>query len=181
MENVTSVTTNFTRQLMSPTGLLIILLIALLAVILTGFVNSKVDGVSNEKITVGTGAVGAGTSTANEITWEQPKNTVITSIKIVCTTAAAVAEGDIGYKVGTTSGGVNVVAAVTDGILDGGTAVPAGATYNLTLVGTTASDAAPATSTAYTTVKRTLYFGTTHTTTATAVGAFKWLVEYQAV
>jgi uncharacterized membrane protein len=58
MENVTSVTTNFTRQLMSPTGLLIILLIALLAVILTGFVNSKVDGVSNEKITVGTGAVG---------------------------------------------------------------------------------------------------------------------------
>jgi hypothetical protein len=182
MENVTSVTTNFTRQLMSPTGLLIILLIALLAVILTGFVNSKVDGVSNEKITVGTGAVGAGTSTANEITWEQPKMTILKSITLVCTTAAAVGSGDIGYKVGTASGGAQIVAAIADDILDGGTAVPKGAVYSTALLGaTTAGDAAPAANVNFTEVKRTLYFQITHTTAATAVGAFKWLVEYQAV
>lgn len=181
MESVTSVTTNFTRQLMSPTGLLIILLIALLAVVLTGFVNSKVDGVSNEKITIGTGAVGAGTSTANEITWVQPKMTILKSITLVCMTAAAVAEGDVGVKVGTASGGAQIVAAATDLILDGGTAVPYGATYSATLVGTVASDAAPAANPSFTDVKRTLYFQITHTTAASAVGAFKWLVEYQAV
>lgn len=182
MESVTSVTTNFTRQLMSPTGLLIILLIALLAVVLTGFVNSKVDGVSNEKITVGTGAVGAGASTANEITWVQPKMTILKSITLVCTTAAVVATGDIGYKVGTASGGAQIVAAITDQLLDGGTDVPKGAVYSATLVGaTTASDPAPAANVNFTDVKRTLYFQITHTTAASAVGAFKWVVEYQAV
>ena len=186
MESVTSVTTNFTRQLMSPTGLLIILLIALLAVVLTGFVNSKVDGVSNEKITIGTGAVGAGTSTPNEITWVQPKMTILKSITLVCTTEAVVANatdtGNIGYKVGTASGGAQIVAAIADQILDGGTTVPKGAVYSLTLVGaTTAGDAAPAANVNFTDVKRTLYFQITHATAASAVGAFKWLVEYQAV
>lgn len=169
------------KQLMNPTFFLVLIGLVLLSLILTSLVNSKVDGVSNEKISIGKGRTGAGATTANEITWVQPKNTVITNIRLVCTTAAAVATGDIGYKVGTTTGGVDVVAAVTDGILDGGTAVPAGATYDLTLVGTTASDAAPAANPSYTTVKRTLYFGITHTTTATDQGYYSWLVEYQAV
>lgn len=181
MENVTAVTTNFTRQLMSPTGLLIILLIAFLAIILTGFVNSKVDGVSNEKITVGTGAVGASTSTANEITWVQPKMTILKSITLVCTTAAVVATGDIGYKVGTASGGAQIVAAITDQILDGGTGVPKGAVYHATLLGATIKSDEPAADVNFTDVKRTLYFQITHTTAASAVGAFKWVVEYQAV
>ena len=169
------------RQLMNPTFFLVLIGLVLLSLILASLVNSKVDGVSNEKITIGTGRTGAGASTANEITWSQPKNTVIKSITIVATTAAAVSTGDIGYKVGTTTGGVDVVAAATDGILDGGTAVPAGATYNLALVGTVASDPTPAANPSYTAVKRTLYFGITHTTTASDQGYYKWLVEYQAV
>jgi len=182
MDTVTSVTNNVTRQLAGPMGVLFVLMLALLAIVLTGFVNTKVDGVSNEKITVGVGKVGASTNTANEVTWVQPKMTLLKSITLVCTTAAVVATGDIGYKVGTASGGAQIVAAITDQLLDGGTDVPKGAVYSATLVGATvASDPAPAANVNFTDVKRTLYFQITHTTAATDVGAFKWVVEYQAV
>ena len=42
--------------------------------------------------------------------------------------------GDIGFKVGTATGGAQLVAAAPDQILDGGTTVPAAAGYNLTLL-----------------------------------------------
>ena len=46
----------------------------------------------------------------------------ITSIDIVCTSAPTLTgAGDIGYKVGTATGGAQLVAAITDQILDGGT------------------------------------------------------------
>jgi len=169
------------KQLMNPTFFLLLIGLVLLSLILASLVNSKVDGVSNEKITIGTGRTGAGASTANEITWVQPKMTVLKSITLVATSAAAVSSGDIGYKVGTTTGGVDIVAALTDGILDGGTVVPVGATYNLLLVTTTPRDTSPAANAGFTAVKRTLYFDITHTTTASNQGYFKWLVEYQAV
>ena len=170
------------KQLMNPTFFLVLIGLVLLSLILTSLVNSKVDGVSNEKISIGKGRTGAGATTANEITWVQPKNTILTNIRLVCTSAVAVASGDIGVRVGTTTGGGEIVAAGTaDQILDAGTVVPVGATYDLTLVATAAGDAAPAANPSYTTVKRTLYFGITHTTTATDQGYFSWLVEYQAV
>ena len=113
--------------------------------------------------------------------FSQPANTVIKSISILCVTAATVATGDIGFEVGTTSSGAQIVASITDEILDGGTDVPAGAYYNTTLINTTASDAAPAASPLYASTARTIYLNITNTTTPTARGSFKWIIEYSQV
>jgi hypothetical protein len=51
----------------------------------------------------------------------QPANTIITNIKIFCDTAPVIGTGDIGYEVGTSSSGAQIVAAIADEILDGGT------------------------------------------------------------
>ena len=59
--------------------------------------------------------------------WVQPANSIITNCYIVCTDAVAVASGDIGYDVGTTAHGEQLIAAQADEILDGGTDVAVGA------------------------------------------------------
>ena len=114
-------------------------------------------------------------------TFAQPANTVITKISIVCVTAPTVATGDIGFEVGTSSSGAQIVATAADEILDGGTSVPAGAFYNTTLLNTTASDAAPAASPLYASAARDIYLNITNTTTPSARGAFKWIIEYKQV
>jgi hypothetical protein len=111
----------------------------------------------------------------------QPANTVITKISIVCVTAPTVATGDIGFEVGTSSSGAQIVATAADEILDGGTSVPAGAFYNTTLLNTTASDAAPAASPLYASAARDIYLNITNTTTPTVRGSFKWFIEYSQV
>ena len=89
----------------------------------------------------------ASTAGTTEVKFSQPDNSVITSIDIICTSAPTLTgAGDIGFKVGTATGGAQLVTAITDQILDGGTTVPAGAGYNLTLNNTTVSDATPAAS-----------------------------------
>ena len=115
-------------------------------------------------------------------TFAQPANTVITKISIVCVTAPTVATGDIGFEVGTSSSGAQIVATVADEILDGGTTVAAGALYNATLItGTVASDPAPAASPLYASAARDIYLNITNTTTPTARGSFKWFIEYSQV
>jgi hypothetical protein len=114
-------------------------------------------------------------------TFSQPANTVITRISILCVTTATVASGDIGIEVGTTSSGAQIVATAADEILDGGTSVPAGAYYNTTLLNTTASDAAPAASPLYASAARDIYLNITNTTTPSARGSFKWIIEYSQV
>lgn len=113
--------------------------------------------------------------------FSQPANTVIKSISILCVTTATVASGDIGIEVGTTSSGAQIVATAADEILDLGTSVPAGAYYNTTLLNTTASDAAPAASPLYASAARTIYLNITNTTTPTARGSFRWIIEYSQV
>ena len=122
------------------------------------------------------------TAGTNEVTFAQPARSVITSIQLVCTSAPTVASGDIGYKVGTATGGAQLVAASTDEILDGGTTVAEGAHYTLTLLDTTASDAAPALSPRVNTAinsTRNIFLQTTNTTTASAQGLFTWIVAYK--
>ena len=114
-------------------------------------------------------------------TFAQPANTVITKISVLCVTAATVATGDIGIEVGTSSSGSQIVATAADEILDGGTSVPAGAFYNTTLLNTTASDAAPAASPLYASAARDIYLNITNTTTPSARGSFRWLIEYSQV
>jgi len=59
--------------------------------------------------------------------WKQPANSILTSCYIVCTDAVTIVSGDIGYDVGTTAHGEQLIAAVADEILDGGTDVAIGA------------------------------------------------------
>jgi hypothetical protein len=156
----------------------------LLALLFIALVNSKVDAKINETVTVGSVSI-VGTTTESQVVWKQPKNTILTSIQIVCTSVITVlnpsTDGDIGYKVGTASGGAQIVAADTNDILDGGTTVPAGASYNLTLLTTAGGNASPALSPQYASAERNVYFSITHTTAATAAGNLKFVVQYKAV
>ncbi len=124
-------------------------------------------------------AAAAGTT---EVEFSQPNNSVITSIDIVCTSAPTLTgAGDIGYKVGTATGGAQLVAAITDQILDGGTTVPAGAGYNLTLLNTTVSDATPAASPAVNVsgAARSIFLQITNTVNASASGNFRFIINVQ--
>ena len=113
--------------------------------------------------------------------FSQPANTVIKSISLLCVTTATVASGNIGYEVGTTSSGAQIVATDANDVLATGTSVPAGAYYNTTLLNTTAGDAAPAASPLYASAARTIYLNITNTTTPTARGSFRWIIEYSQV
>jgi hypothetical protein len=114
-------------------------------------------------------------------TFAQPANTVITKISLLCVTTATVASGNIGFEVGTTSSGAEIVATDANDVLAAGTSVPAGAYYNTTLLNTTAQSASPAASPLYASAARTIYLNITNTTTASARGSFKWIIEYSQV
>ena len=108
----------------------------------------------------------------------QPANTVITAIKIVCITAPVIGSGDIGFEVGTSSSGAQIVAAITDHILDGGTTVVVGNVVDCTLVGTTHSGTTAPVSPQYTGSERTIYCNITNTVDATTAGSFTFIIEY---
>ena len=114
-------------------------------------------------------------------TFSQPANTVIVSIAILCVTTATVTSGNIGFEVGTTSSGAEIVATDANDILAAGTSVPAGAFYNTTLLNTTAQSASPAASPLYASAARTIYLNITNTTTPSARGSFKWIIQYKQV
>ena len=117
-----------------------------------------------------------------EVTYAQPARSIITSIQLVCTSSPTVASGDIGFKVGTATGGAQLVAAATDQILDGGTTVAEGAHYSTTLLDTTGSDAAPAVSPRVNTSinsTRDIFLQITNTTTASDQGLFTWIIAYK--
>ena len=61
------------------------------------------------------------------VTVTQPAGTILTDVKILCTEAAVVASGNIGYRIGTTPNGTELVVGQTNEILDTGTAVALGA------------------------------------------------------
>ena len=108
----------------------------------------------------------------------QPANTVITAIKIVCITAPVIGSGDIGLEVGTSSSGAQIVAAITDHILDGGTTVVVGNVVDCTLVGTTHSGTTAPVSPQYAGSERTVYCNITNTVDATTAGSFTFIIEY---
>ena len=127
-------------------------------------------------------AVVKATAGTTEVEFSQPNNSVITSIDLICTSAPTLTgAGDIGYKVGTATGGAQLVAAITDQILDGGTTVPAGAGYNLTLLNTTGSDASPAASPAANVsgAARSVFLQITNTVNASASGNFRFIINVQ--
>jgi hypothetical protein len=108
----------------------------------------------------------------------QPANTIITDIKIFCATAPVIGTGDIGYEVGTSSSGAQIVAAVTDEILDGGTTVVLNNVTTTTLVAQTQSGTTAPASVQYTSAERTIYCNITNTVDATTAGSFTFIIEY---
>jgi len=108
----------------------------------------------------------------------QPANTIITNIKIFCDTSPVIGTGDIGYEVGTSSSGAQIVAAIADEILDGGTTVVIGNVTTTTLVATTQNAATAPVSPQYTSAERTIYCNITNTVDATTAGSFTFIVEY---
>ena len=111
----------------------------------------------------------------------QPANTIITDIKIFCVTAPVIGSGDIGYEVGTSSSGAQIVAAITDEILDGGTTVVVGNVTTTTLVATTQNAATAPVSAQYTSAERTIFCNITNTQDATTQGSFTFIIEYVQV
>ena len=111
----------------------------------------------------------------------QPANTVITDIKIFCVTAPVIGTGDIGYEVGTSSSGAQIVAAITDEILDGGTTVVVGNVTTTTLVATTQSATTAPVSAQYASAERTIFCNITNTVDATTAGSFTFIIEYVQV
>jgi len=108
----------------------------------------------------------------------QPANTILTKISIVCITAPVIGTGDIGFEVGTSSSGAQLVAAITDQILDGGTTVVVGNVVNLTLVAQTESGTTAPASVQYTSSERTVYCNITNTVDSTTAGSFTFVIEY---
>ena len=123
----------------------------------------------------------ASTAGTTEVTFSQPDNTIITSIQIVVTSAPTITSGDVGFKVGTATGGAQLVAAAADDIIDGGTTAPAGAHYTCTLLDTTASAASPAASPRVNVsgAARNIFCQITSTTNASAVGALTFVIAYK--
>jgi hypothetical protein len=88
--------------------------------------------VSSRRVIVSDALV-SNTETITEIT--QPANSVIDGVFFrVLETMTIDSADDIGIEVGTSSSGAEVVATIADGILDGGTSVPAGTIYSLTVL-----------------------------------------------
>ena len=144
----------------------------------TGAVTTRVvlgKGVGHASgVTVNTSAGDSGA--IGEFT--QPANTIITAIKIVCITAPVIGSGDIGLEVGTSSSGAQIVAAITDHILDGGTTVVVGNVVDCTLIGTTHSGTTAPVSPQYAGSERTIYCNITNTVDATTAGSFTFIIEY---
>ena len=123
----------------------------------------------------------AGAGATLEATFSQPANTIITAISIFCETSPVVASGDIGFKVGNATGGAQLVAAATDGILDGGTTIVVGHVRPLTLVAVAAKTATAAVDLHYTSSARNVFLQVSHTTASTTIGAFKFIIEYDQI
>ena len=138
-----------------------------------------------------------GTAGDVEVEVTQPAGTILTDVKILCTEVAAIASGDIGYRIGIASDGQELVAEQTDEILDGGTAVALGAITYPGMALTAAGDAAAInaairsgfvhdvqddtthiTDVCYTASERTIYCRIQTTGDATS-GKFCFIFEYE--
>ena len=114
-------------------------------------------------------------------TFVQPANTIITDIKIFCVTAPVIGSGDIGYEVGTSSSGAQIVATQADEILDAGTTVVVGNVTLTALVLQTQDGATAPASVQYSAVARNIFCNITNTVNATTAGSFTFIIEYVQV
>lgn len=120
-----------------------------------------------------------------EVEIQQPKNSVVDKVYLRCLEGAKLAAvGDIGLEVGTASSGAQAVATQTDGVLDGGTTVPAGFMLELAPTSTVgysaASNASP--KAVVQTEDRTLYCTLiAPDVEITDAGKFEWTIVFRIV
>ena len=112
-------------------------------------------------------------------TWVQPANTLIVQIDIWAEVAPVIGSGDIGYEVGTSSSGAQIVAAITNEIIDGGTTAAINSVAQTTLVQVTQNTTSFAVSAQYNgTGGRNIFCNITNTVNSTTDGSFTFLISY---
>jgi uncharacterized membrane-anchored protein YitT (DUF2179 family) len=117
------------------------------------------------------------------VSWTQPANTFIDSIDLLCTVAPVTASGaSLGYEVGSTSSGVEIVANQVDEIIDAGTDgtdLAVGGLVRTAMVRITTDDVTLAVDASYTAASRTVYLNTVCTNHAvTTAGTMRWIIKY---
>ena len=120
-----------------------------------------------------------------EVEIQQPAGSLLTKAYIKCASQPTItAAQDLGFKIGTASGGTQIVED-TDGIIDGAgntTAFKTGAMVNLgiTAVDAAGTDTARAAQTEYSDDERTLYCNTTATNSAISdAGKVEWILFFE--
>jgi len=117
------------------------------------------------------------------VEWAQPANTFIMGIDLLCLTGpVTAASADLGYEVGTSSSGAQIVATHADDIIDAGgdgTDLLAGGLVRLTMVRETTDHTDLGADASYTTSARTIYLNTTLTDhSVTTAGTMAWIIKY---
>ena len=120
------------------------------------------------------------------VAWTQPANTIIRAISILFPSAAysTGAGNSLGFEVGTSSSGAQIVALADDQIIDvgtDGTDLATGAYVQCTLVVPTEDAVVLAINTAYASAERSVYLNTVESTNAAAIvtaGTARWMIEY---
>ena len=120
------------------------------------------------------------------VSWTQPQNTIIRKISLLfpSSTYSTGTGNSLGYEVGTTSGGGEIVAKAPDQIIDvgtDGTDLATGALLELTIVANTEDAVVLGVNIAYTSASRTVYLNTVETSNAAAIvtpGTARWIIEY---
>jgi len=123
------------------------------------------------------------------VQWTQPANTVITGIQLYFPSAvySTGAGNNLGYEVGNTASGQEIVATVVDQIIDtgaAGTDIAQGALMNLALAPATESTTTLAINPRVAlTTSQTIYLNTTCDATAAVVtpGTARWIINYQTL
>jgi hypothetical protein len=118
------------------------------------------------------------------VEWAQPANSMIMGIDLLCTSAPECGTGnDLGYEVGTSSSGAQIVATHADDIVDAADdddALAKGGLVRLTMVRVTTDAVNLDADASYTASARTIYLNTTCTNAeavATA-GTVSWIIKY---
>lgn len=114
-------------------------------------------------------------------TWVQPANTLITQIDVWCVLAPTIGSGDIGWEVGTTSGGGEIVVEDDNILITAGTTVVINAVGQTSLVQVAQSATTFAVSAQYTAVARNIFCNITNSVNSTTAGLFTFLITYMTL
>ena len=119
------------------------------------------------------------------VNWTQPAMSYIKAIRLFFPSAtySTGTGNNLGFEVGHTSSGAEIVATVADEIIDAGadgTDIAQYAMIQLTVIDSASSGTTLAAAANYTTAERTVYLNTTcdNTAAVTTAGTVRWIIEY---